>query len=247
MLRGVLFLVVVGAVLSGCARDVSDRPNLPARLVLEGPAAAQHVGLYVAAVRGYDEAEGVMLRIVRASSPATGPRQLRSGQAQFAVLDLHTLARERERGRDLVAVMALVQRPVAAFARQALGRDVDLAGAPRYPELVLATTRETLVAEPALVRATVVATQRGYDEEIIDPAATADVMLSRVPRLDRDALLSALARIDDAFTGPDGEIGSFDLTALRAWAAWEARAGIVREPPDVALAFVPPRSRDGAR
>lgn len=208
--------------------------------MLEGRPAAQHVGLYVAAARGYDEAEGVTLRITPARRASTGPRLLIRGRARFAVMDTNALAREREAGRDLVAVMALVQRPVARFAAAALGRRVDVRGAPRYPELVLVTTRDTLRTEPSLVRATVDAARRGYEEELLDPQATADVMHSRVPRLDRAALLADLAAIDDAFTGADGRIGSFDRVALRAWARWVMREGITRRPPDIARAFAGP-------
>jgi putative hydroxymethylpyrimidine transport system substrate-binding protein len=43
---------------------------------------------------------------------------LLSGRAQFAVLDIHDLAIARQRGRDVVGVMALVQRPLAAVLAQ---------------------------------------------------------------------------------------------------------------------------------
>ena len=240
MRRGFLLTLVAGVALSGCGRGGTDRPDLPARIVLEGPPAAQHVGLYVAAVRGYDEAEGVTMRIVAAASAATAPRLLVTGRAQLAVMDLNRLARERERGRDLVALAAVVQRPVAAFARRALGRPVDVAGAPRYPELVVVATRAGVTTEPALARAALAAARRGYEEEISDPAAAADVMLSRVTRLDRDALLADLSRIDDAFTGAGGRVGELDRRALAAWSRWAVANGIVRRAPDVARLVASP-------
>jgi ABC-type nitrate/sulfonate/bicarbonate transport system substrate-binding protein len=241
MPRRALLLLAAGIAVAGCGRADTDRPDLPARVVLEAPAGAQHVGLYVAAVRGYDEAEGVTLRLTPAAAPASGPRLLRAGKAQFAVMDLNLLAREREAGHDLVAVMALVQKPVAAWARRALGRPVDVAGAPRYPELVLVATRGMITTEPSLIRATVAAVRRGYEEELLDPEATADVLLTRARRLHRSTLLAELARVDGSFTGPGGRVGAFDPVALRAWARWAVRAGVVRRAPDVTLAFSPPR------
>ena len=40
-----------------------------------------------------------------------------------------------------------------------------------------------------------------------------------------------------AFRGPEGHFGVLDPALLRRWAAWEARFGIVKTPPDVAQAF----------
>jgi putative hydroxymethylpyrimidine transport system substrate-binding protein len=65
-------------------------------------------------------------------------RLLASGRVDFAVLDIHDLAIARARGSDLVGVMALVQRPLAAVIAQpgtrsprALqGRTVGVTGVP---------------------------------------------------------------------------------------------------------------------
>ena len=43
-----------------------------------------------------------------------------SGRAELAILDIHDLALARERGRDLVGVMALVQTPLAAILAAAV-------------------------------------------------------------------------------------------------------------------------------
>jgi putative hydroxymethylpyrimidine transport system substrate-binding protein len=65
-------------------------------------------------------------------------RLLLGGRAQLAVLDIHDLAISRERGRDLVGVMAIVQRPLAAVLtapgiktpRDLEGRRVGVTGLP---------------------------------------------------------------------------------------------------------------------
>ena len=58
---------------------------------------------------------------------ATALRSLLDGRAQFAILDIHDLALARQRGRDVVGVMAIVQRPLAAV----LAGAVDPAAARR--------------------------------------------------------------------------------------------------------------------
>ena len=76
---------------------------------------------------------------MREPSGSSDPvRLLAAGRADFAVLDIHDLALARERGRDLVGVLALVQRPLAAVLAQpdvsgpaALqGRTVGVTGLP---------------------------------------------------------------------------------------------------------------------
>jgi NitT/TauT family transport system substrate-binding protein/putative hydroxymethylpyrimidine transport system substrate-binding protein len=112
---------------------------------------------------------------------------------------------------------------------------VDSYGAPRYPELVLTTTAKTVAERPELVAAVVAATGRGYDTVVGDPAHGLDALLAAVPELDRGeqhAQLSAL--LDARALGPG--LG-FDRAALDAWAAWEARRGIVDRAPLVRRAF----------
>ena len=202
-------------------------------------------------MRDFDGAEGVELRLQAPSVRTTALERLVSARAQFAILDIHDLARARERGRDVVGVMAIVQRPLAAVvagrsvqapARRARGRargrfgraggrrgaggdraprrrrrpdgaagagspaarppprcsaagwrprwgvwDTDgvalLAarpgahafraddyGAPAYPGLVLCVMRETLRDSRPVVRATVAAIRRGYQEALVDPS-----------------------------------------------------------------------------
>ena len=75
---------------------------------------AVHAGIYLAIARGFDEALGVNLNVEVPGDGTDAIGLLLSNRIQFAVLDIHDLALAREKGRDLVAVMALVQRPLAA-------------------------------------------------------------------------------------------------------------------------------------
>jgi ABC-type nitrate/sulfonate/bicarbonate transport system substrate-binding protein len=112
-------LTVVTIVLAGCGAAAEDRaPNRSATLLLDFQPNAVHTGIYMAVARGYDEALGVTLRVRAPSDSTDAVKFLVSDRAQLAVLDIHDLAIARERGRDLVAVMALVETPLAAILAQ---------------------------------------------------------------------------------------------------------------------------------
>ena len=114
---------------------------------------------------------------------------------------------------------------------------VDDYGAPSYPELVLAVTRETLEDEGPMVRATIRALQRGYGETQRDPESAVAAMVAVEPRLDQDALAAELDAVDEAFTAGAAGFGQLRRDVLRAWARWDVEFGILSEPPDVDRAF----------
>jgi putative hydroxymethylpyrimidine transport system substrate-binding protein len=312
-----LALVIAAALAAGaCARAGEDRPNAAATLTLDGRPSAVDTGIELALARDFDGAEGVALRVRAPSSPGDGLRRLLDGRAQFAILDIHDLALARDRGRDVVGVMAIVQRPLAAvLAAPAVRRPRDLAGrrvalgrrrsdaaiiaavvrhdggaarrlrtvrlrapvaallggrvaaatgfwtddgaallarrprarvfraddygVPAYPELVLCVTRATLQDHGAVVRATVAALRRGYEEALNDPESAVGAVVDRAPGLDRAAVQASFDAVSPAFVEGVTRYGDLDLPDLRAWARWEARVGIVKRPPDVGLAFAP--------
>jgi putative hydroxymethylpyrimidine transport system substrate-binding protein len=114
---------------------------------------------------------------------------------------------------------------------------VERYGAPAYPELVLCAGARELARDPSLARDTVHALVRGYDTALADPAAAAHALESRVPGLDASLVDAELRGLLTAFRGPGGRFGVLDPARLRAWSHWEARFGIVRQPPDVATTF----------
>src|ERR1700710_539203 len=63
---------------------------------------------------------------------------------------------------------------------------VDRYGAPRYPELVLTTTRKELEAEPSLVEDMVAATRRGYNFTVSEPQQALGDILAANPTLEKD-------------------------------------------------------------
>jgi putative hydroxymethylpyrimidine transport system substrate-binding protein len=115
---------------------------------------------------------------------------------------------------------------------------VDDYGAPPYPELVVATSARTFADEPELVGDVVRAVARGQRQIVTDPEAALDDLLDAVDGLDEDeqrAQLDALLAADAV--SPEATL---DRSVLAEWARWDARHGILAEPPRVAEAFPTP-------
>jgi putative hydroxymethylpyrimidine transport system substrate-binding protein len=114
---------------------------------------------------------------------------------------------------------------------------VDDYGAPPYPELVVAATRETLDERPTLVAALIRALRRGYTTSLSDPEGSISDMVAAVPGLDRSQLEDQLDALGPDFAGARGQIGALDPRTLSDWANWEKSFGIVKTRPDVKKAF----------
>jgi putative hydroxymethylpyrimidine transport system substrate-binding protein len=127
-----LLLIVLCALLPacwGCMAGGDDVSGEEATLLLDFSPNAVHSGIYLARGRGYDEAEGVRLRIRRPSASTDALKLLQSGRADLAILDIHDLGLARQGGADLVGVMAVVQRPLAAvLAQPGVARPRELEG-----------------------------------------------------------------------------------------------------------------------
>lgn len=120
---------VVAAVLAGCGGTSNSGDVDDATVVLDFTPNAVHVGIYTALARDFDGAEGVRMRIREPSESTDAVRLLTTGRADFAILSISDLALARQRGQDLVGVMALVQRPLAAvLARPGVRSPRDLEG-----------------------------------------------------------------------------------------------------------------------
>lgn len=326
--RALLVLLVAVAALTaaGCGTTggpSDSRPDQDATLLLDFAPNAVHAGIYLAQQRGYDDAEGVHLRVQPPAASTDGIKALLGRQADLAIVDIHDLAIAREKGRDVVGVMAIVQTPLAAVLAQpdvARPRDlagrragvtglpsddavlravvagdggdpakvrrvtvgfnavqalltrrvaaatafwnaegvaleakrpdahvfrVDRYGAPAYPELVLATSRESLDTNGPVVRAAVRALRRGYEATIDDPESAITALVDAEPSLKRDLVARELDAVSPSFTAGARRFGELDPVRLRAWAAWEQRFGIVKRRPDIARAFDPATSLTG--
>lgn len=132
-------LLLTGA--AGCGGSGAE-PGAPvgATLVLDFTPNAVHSGIYAAQQQGYYGDGGIDLTVRQPGESTDAPKLLEAGRADFAILDIHDLGIARERGLDLVGVMPLVQRPLAAVIarggsgvqrpRELEGRSVGVTGLP---------------------------------------------------------------------------------------------------------------------
>ncbi|MEV4421538.1 ABC transporter substrate-binding protein [Patulibacter sp. NPDC049589] len=112
----------------GEIREPAPRTT-PLSLTLDFAPNAVHTGLYVAQERSLYRKAGLTVRIRIPGSGADGAKLLAAGRTDLAVMDIHDLALARQGGADLVAVGAIVQRPLAAvLASPSVKRPRDLQG-----------------------------------------------------------------------------------------------------------------------
>ncbi len=139
---------------------------------------------------------------------------------------------------------------VALRARRPQIREfrVEQYGAPSYPELVLTVTRETLQDRASLVRASVAALARGYEEVLSDPENGVSTIVAAVPGLQREQVQRELDAVSPSFTAGARGFGELDRERLEQWARWEKRFAITKREPQIKLAFdgryVPDPGRD---
>jgi NitT/TauT family transport system substrate-binding protein/putative hydroxymethylpyrimidine transport system substrate-binding protein len=143
-MRGVTALLAVALLLAGlvgCGGGDAE-PGAPsgATLVLDFIPNAAHAGIYAAQHEGYYRDAGLKLTIRQPGESTDAPKLLAAGRTDFAILDIHDLGIARERGLDIVGVMPIVQRPLAAVIadrrsgvqrpRQLEGKEVGVTGLP---------------------------------------------------------------------------------------------------------------------
>ena len=180
-MRRLPILALAGALaLAGCGGSgTSGAGGEEATLVLDARPNATHVGIYTALAREYDDAEGVKLRVRR------------RGRGEFRILSAEELVRVRERGDDVVGVMAILQRP----------------------PVVLAVDRATLRDDRDVVDATIAALRRGYEEALRDPELAAETV-AREGGVERVEVLRDLRELGAAFTSGADRFGDLDRERL---------------------------------
>jgi putative hydroxymethylpyrimidine transport system substrate-binding protein len=305
-------LALTGGI-AACGEDGAE-PGAPegATLVLDFQPNAVHAPLYASVATGEMEDAGIDLEIREPSGTADGAKLLESGRADFAILDINDFGIAREQGVDMVAVGAIVQRPLAsviaagpdapegpsglagrtvgvtgvpsdeavldtvlaagglepgsvermtigftAVPALAAGRigaatafwnaegvqlrqqgvqvqefRVDEYGAPRYPELVIATAGDgDAPADRSLTCRLLRGLGPSYGSLDNDPQAAIDAMIERVPALDATSQEGQYAELiaADAFAPGDAEPSSpaLDKAAVSDWADWASEHGVV--------------------
>lgn len=109
---------------------------------------------------------------------------------------------------------------------------VDEYGAPRYPELVLAVTRETLEQRRELVDQMLDAIRSGTQKALRKRDATV-AELVRASGADEPLIRAELRAVGPALRPPV----RLDRRALEAWARFDERFGILKKAPDLNEAF----------
>lgn len=297
----------------GCGDEDRDPASGPRALTLAldfTPNAVQ-APVFTASREGFDRRRGIRLTIREPGQGPDGVKLVASGRAQLALLDIHDLALALERGADVVAIGALVGRPLAALLaqpgidrpRELEGRTVGVSGlpsdpaflqavmqadggdvrtvdqvvigfsavqrlltkrvdavpafwnvegvalrqrgrpvnafkvedygAPPYPEVVLITSRATLAARQADLRAAVAAIADGTRHTLAHPAPAVAQIVAAAGDADPSLVRAQLRAV-----APTWARGlRLDRRVLERWATWDARVGIVKRRPDVDRAF----------
>jgi putative hydroxymethylpyrimidine transport system substrate-binding protein len=127
-----LWILLASLLLAACGADEPPAPDArpqPVVLSLDFVPNPVHAPIYQAVREGHDRANGVALDIRKPSGGPDALKLVASGEVDVGVLDIHDLAIAREQGSDLVAIGALVGRPLAALiAQPGIDRPRDLEG-----------------------------------------------------------------------------------------------------------------------
>jgi NitT/TauT family transport system substrate-binding protein/putative hydroxymethylpyrimidine transport system substrate-binding protein len=110
---------------------------------------------------------------------------------------------------------------------------VDDYGAPRYPEVVLITSRHTLAARRHRIASALAAIAAGERATLADPAEAVRLIARAAQTRDTGLLRAQLDAVRSAFA-PGLRM---DRGVLARWADFDARIGIVKARPDVSRAF----------
>jgi NitT/TauT family transport system substrate-binding protein/putative hydroxymethylpyrimidine transport system substrate-binding protein len=141
-------VVVATLVATGGCGDDGD-PAAAVRdvtLALDFAPNAVQAPVFTAARTGLDRARGIRLRIRQPGQGPDGLKLVAAGRAQLALLDIHDLPLARAKGADVVAVAALVGKPLAALVaqpeiarpRSLEGHTVGVSGLPSDPAFLKA-------------------------------------------------------------------------------------------------------------
>ena len=142
-------LAIAGATLLGACGGQQAGAAPRVTVALDFVPNAVHAPIFTAHRVGADRRHGVRIEIQRPGSQPDSLKAVLAGRADVGVLDIHDLGLARERGKDVVAIGALVERPLAALiAQRAIrrprdldGRTVGVSGLPSDPSFLRAIVR----------------------------------------------------------------------------------------------------------
>jgi len=111
---------------------------------------------------------------------------------------------------------------------------VDDYGAPRYPEVVLVTTRKTLEKRRAMVAATLAAIGEGVNKMVSDKPLATKVIADALGNGDQKLIRAQVDALAPAAVLPPLTLNK---SVLEQWSAFDARTGLLPRPVDVDRAF----------
>jgi putative hydroxymethylpyrimidine transport system substrate-binding protein len=170
MTRRLLPLLIAALALTACgeksepeAGAVGGGAGEPLRVMLDYFPNADHAGIYAAKESGAYANAGLEVEITPPPDPSAPLKLLLAGKADLAISYEPELLLARDKGAELVAVGALVQRPLTSLMSvgkdairapgQLRGKRVGTAGIP-YQSAYLKTILETAGVDPGSVRET---------------------------------------------------------------------------------------------
>jgi putative hydroxymethylpyrimidine transport system substrate-binding protein len=110
---------------------------------------------------------------------------------------------------------------------------IDDYGAPRYPEVILITSRRTLERRRDTLQDALRAVEAGLRDTLADPDAAVRQIAQAADTRDIELIAAQLRAVAPAFAPALG----LDPRVLEQWAEFDARIGIVDRRPDVRRAF----------
>jgi NitT/TauT family transport system substrate-binding protein/putative hydroxymethylpyrimidine transport system substrate-binding protein len=143
-------LCALGLLAAGCGSSDSSSGGLKTvDVALDFVPNAVHAPLYEAVRTGADRRHGLKIHIVEPGSSPDSLKALLTGRADVGVLDIQDLGIARLKGRDVVGIAALVQKPLGALVslpsvqrpRDLEGKTVGVSGLPSDPAFVDAIVR----------------------------------------------------------------------------------------------------------
>ena len=146
----IVVLPVLALLAAGCGSSSSSSGGVrTVDVALDFVPNAVHAPLYEAVRTGADRRHGIKINIVEPGSSPDSLKALLTGRAKVGVLDIQDLGIAQLKGRDVVGIAALVQRPLGALVslpsvsrpRDLVGQTVGVSGLPSDPAFVSAIVR----------------------------------------------------------------------------------------------------------
>jgi putative hydroxymethylpyrimidine transport system substrate-binding protein len=147
--RLIVVLPVLALVVAGCGSSSPSNGAKTVDVALDFVPNAVHAPLYEAVRTGADRRHGIRINIVEPGSSPDSLKALLTGRAKVGVLDIQDLGIAQLKGRDVVGIAALVQRPLGALVSQPTvarprdleGKTIGVSGLPSDPAFVAAIVR----------------------------------------------------------------------------------------------------------